>query len=70
MDHLSLGPAGFGDHRDEDSLREGPGGTGLAGQGHEDSDGDEITLDSDVLFQFLDAQSRSLRDFLRSAREI
>ena len=35
----------------------------------EGGDGDEISMDSEVLFQFLDEQSRSLRDFIRSARE-
>ena len=35
----------------------------------EGGDGDEICMDADVLLQFLDEQSRSLRDFLRSARE-
>ena len=35
----------------------------------EGGDGDEVLVDSEVLFRFLDEQSRSLRDFLRSARE-
>ena len=35
----------------------------------EGGDGDEICIDADVLLQFLDDQSRSLRDFIRSARE-
>ncbi len=32
-------------------------------------DGDEICMDADVLFDFLDEQSRDLRDFIRFARE-
>ena len=35
----------------------------------ESGDGDEVTMDAEVLFQFLDEQSRSLRDFIRFARE-
>ncbi len=41
----------------------------LAGRAREGSDGDEFVVDADVLFQFLDEQSRSLRDFIRFARE-
>ena len=64
-------PARPGSHpRVEVLPREGPGGTGLAGQGREGSDGDEVCVDSEVLFQFLDRQSRSLRDFLRFARRV
>ena len=51
----------------------GQGGTtvarGLQYGVREGGDGDEICMDADVLFLFLDAQSRSLRDFLRSAGE-
>ena len=35
----------------------------------EGGDGDTVCMDADVLFQFLDEQSRSLRDFIRFARE-
>jgi len=36
----------------------------------EGGDGDEVYVDAEVLFQFLDEQSRSLRDFLQSARRV
>ncbi len=36
---------------------------------HEGGDGDEICMDAEVLLKFLDEQSRSLRDFIRFARE-
>ncbi len=43
-------------------------GTTLAGKAREGGDGDEVCMDSDVLFNYLDKQSRDLRDFLRFAR--
>jgi len=46
----------------------GPGGTVVAGGVREGGDGDEICVDAEALFQFLDEQSRSLRDFVRFAR--
>ncbi len=35
----------------------------------EGGDGDEICMDAEVLFLFLDEQSRKLRDFIRIARK-
>ncbi len=43
-------------------------GTTLAVEAREGGDGDEVCMDSDALFKFLDEQSRSLRDFLQFAR--
>ena len=54
---------------------DGPGGTedvmaqSLQYGVREGGDGEAVCVDAEVLFQFLDEQSRSLRDFLRSARE-
>jgi len=53
---------------------DGQGGTAgvariLPYEVREGGDGDEISVNADVLFQFLDEQSRSLRDFIRFARE-
>ncbi len=60
--------------RDGEGLfAERQGGTTELAQGlqygvREGGDGDEICMDAEVLFDYLDHQSRSLRDFIRSAR--
>jgi len=46
----------------------GPRGTGLAVGVREGGDGDEVCMDADVLFEYLDFQSRSLREFIRFAK--
>ncbi len=60
-------------HNTTDLYADRQGGTTVAPKlqygVREGGDGDEVTVDSEVLFQFLDEQSRSLRDFLRIARE-
>jgi len=59
----------------ESSQAERQGGTAsvvrsLQENYREGSDGDGVLVDSEVLFQFLDEQSRSLRDFLQIARGV
>jgi len=53
-------------------IADGQGGTAARSLPYgvrEGGDGDEICMDAEVLFLFLDEQSRSLRDFIRFARE-
>ena len=75
VDGMMIEPVGSHQVGRLDSSPERPGGTAGVARGlrygvREGGDGDEVSVDAEVLFQFLDEQSRSLRDFLRSAREL
>ena len=53
----------------EESGQDGSCGAVLAGKAREGGDGDEACVNAQLLFQFMDEQSRDMRDFLQSARE-